>query len=279
MVDVRHVLNIPDELLTPLTTEGPMEGSDPTLYSSLIWQSKFHLIANSISNRLLSQPQISAGDALRSKDVIELWKDGLPDFFNINIEPKVTFDWYLFARSKLWWRFWNLKILITRPFLLRWTVRQRTTEPSRAEVEESECRRVCIDSARLTISSIQDYVLKNSLTRLSSWYALYFLFHAALVPLVCLRTDPQSPDAVSWKEDVSTAKFLLQVIFTDYSLARRCLDVLGQLAPQPWTEGDGSYSQNPEETGPQDSTFWASDPFLGWPEFVEEFQESSFIME
>jgi hypothetical protein len=57
----------------------------------------------------------------------------------------------------------------------------------------------------------------------------FFLFHAALVPMLCLRASPGSHDVGAWVQDVNTVKFLLETSFATYALAQRCLDVINQL--------------------------------------------------
>lgn len=59
----------------------------------------------------------------------------------------------------------------------------------------------------------------------------FFLFHATLIPMLCLRAAPESADAPTWVQDVNTAKFLLESSFGNYALAIRCLDVINQLLP------------------------------------------------
>lgn len=59
----------------------------------------------------------------------------------------------------------------------------------------------------------------------------FFLFHATLVPMLCLRAAPESHLASSWIQDVNTAKLLLESSFTKYALASRCLSVINQLLP------------------------------------------------
>ncbi|KIW01439.1 uncharacterized protein PV09_07197 [Verruconis gallopava] len=241
-IDVKPVLNIPDESLTPSTTILPMESNVPTIYSNLIHQSTFHRLTNSMANRLLSTNPPSTNEALRMYTAIQAWKKALPYFFDIEQPPAASMDWYLFARSKLAWRTWNFQLLIMRPFLLRWAKRQSRDTTAEDGTEEKRCREICIESANLTIASIQQYVSTNTLPRLHAWYALFFLFHAALVPMLCLRASPASPDAGKWIQDIGTVKFLLETSFTTYSLAQRCLDVINQVLPS-GTSSDWSPTQ------------------------------------
>jgi transcriptional regulatory protein GAL4 len=172
--DVGPVTNIPDELLTPSTTMLPTETSGPTIYSSLILQSQFHRLTNSMANRLLAANPPSAKETLKMHESILLYRNSLPDYFDVDQPPTMSADWYLFGRVKLAWRAWNFELLAMRPFLLRWA----KTNPKEAAdyqdtSEEAQCRQLCINCAHATIASINEYVVVTSpLPRLHAWYAL-----------------------------------------------------------------------------------------------------------
>lgn len=169
------------QLLTPSTILAPTEQTEPTIYSSLIVQSEFHVVANSISNRLLSRPSVSASEALQLNTPLRSWEASLPNYFQVSAPLVSTDEWYIFAKAKLAWRLWNLRILLTRPILLQRAAQLHSLPgiPSFEDTNDAAvCQKLCIDSAHLTICSIEDYVLHNSLTRLSSWYALYVSLRA-----------------------------------------------------------------------------------------------------
>jgi transcriptional regulatory protein GAL4 len=157
--------------LTPRTTGLPQEVDEPTLYSALKTQSDFHLQTNHISNRLLADPGLSAEAALSIGGAMEQWTLSLPLYFQLNIQPTCHFRWYLFARARLWWRFWNLKIIVFRHILLRRAIADRGQVPDiAASAEQEECKRLCVEAARFTIDSICRYSMQE-LTRLEGWYA------------------------------------------------------------------------------------------------------------
>lgn len=196
------------------------------------------------------------------------------------------------VRNRLLWRNWNLTILIYRPILLRWAARRwaplsgsgtATPDAGSEDPFETECRLRCLQNARLTISSISDYMANYMCTRLGAWYMLYvfpfhtyyyqgllstrtttasnvtnsyFLFQAGLIPIVFLMTDPSNPEAASWLQDIETTKSLL----THPSLgtnrfATRCLEVINRLLGPPThpmpqgipTEGDQLNPQHQQQ--------------------------------
>lgn len=149
----------------------PHEVNEPTIYSSLKAQSNFHLHTNHVSNRLLADPGLSAGAALVIGNTMDTWSQTLPPYFQLNIQPTRQFRWYLFARARIWWRFWNLKIIVFRQILLRRAIADRGQIPdSAASPEQEECKRICVEAAHSTIQSICQYAAQE-LTRLEGWYA------------------------------------------------------------------------------------------------------------
>ena len=152
----------------------PQEVDEPTLYSSLIAQAEFHLAGNKVLRRLLSSPSLLAGEALDLNAVLTRWHATIPSYFRLDQPPASSSDWYLFARSRLWWKFWNLQITLTRPFLHQWVSRRFESQHNLdGDREEQECKSLCTHGAHETITSIGDYIHQNKMSRVASWYALY----------------------------------------------------------------------------------------------------------
>lgn len=282
------------QLLTPSTTTIPAETLEPTIYSGLHAQSDLHLIANSISHRLLRSPPISAEEALTLNKSLETWAVQVPSYFQPSLEQKHFEPWYLLSRSRLWWRYWNFQIILFRSILFRTAVK-KIESPSafNSARDEAQCRNLCVKSAHETIESIKSYTDLEPVTRLAGWYCLYvmavppssdsywslppsryFLFHATMIPCVCIRADPNSPDAVQWRADIETARLMLSTTFSDNSLAGRALEVIQRVFPQPVSHFDLPIPQRPEDATidfslwPFDSTDSSS---MGWLDFGGNF--------
>lgn len=151
--------------------ELPLESAGPTLYSSLKIQSEFHLHTNHISNRLLAEPGLSAEAALALDGSMQAWVQTIPPYFQLHYQPASQMRWYLFARSRLWWRMWNLRIIIYRHILLRRAISERGQIPDQAtQSSQEDCKRNCLDAAHSTVISIHQYSLQG-MTRLEGWYA------------------------------------------------------------------------------------------------------------
>lgn len=178
--------------MTPTTTTLPAESPGPTIYSGLIAQASFHLLTNSVYQRLISSPSLTPEDTLNLQKPIEEWYNSLPSYLQhpqlpLSMQPTHPDpDSLALVRNRLLWRNWNLTILIYRPILLRWAARRwaplsgggpGTPDAGSEDPFETECRLRCLQNARLTISSISEYMANYMCTRLGAWYMLYVFPH------------------------------------------------------------------------------------------------------
>ncbi|KAK9413418.1 putative C6 transcription factor [Seiridium unicorne] len=273
-MDVHSVLNIDDESLTPRTEILPPESTGPTIYSGLKYQSSFHVQSNHISNRLLSASGISREEALSLNQTLESWSKTLPPYFQISHEPVSQEQWYLFARSKLWWRFWNMRIILFLQVLLGRSI-ERDNVPANnvPHAFDKTCRDICIEAAHLSIISIHQYLSRVNPSRVESWYSVFFIFHASLVMVLAILADNgSSPQLLSWQADIETVRQVFRHLLADNPLAARCADILDRiLQPEPdvlsldsmeflntpsydfltWPEGDGGLFSSHSWLGPR----------------------------
>jgi transcriptional regulatory protein GAL4 len=221
------------ETLTSQTTSLPIEIPHPTVYTSLICQSQFHLITNNIHHCLISNISPSAQELLAHSSTINAWEESIPSYLQLDSPDIQSDETFLFARYRLSWRSWNMKIILFRPVVLQWAARRQKLEngDDSETSEEFECRKRCIEAANATINSVSNFVAKNMISRLSTWYMLFFLFQAGLVPIICLTTDPTHPDCGIWLNDILTTKSLLSHTAATNRLAARCLSVFSRILP------------------------------------------------
>ena len=146
----------------------------PTIYTCVIAQSRFHLVTNSVHHRLISNPEPLPQERLDLERVIEVWEESVPYYFRLDFPAVQADDALLFARYRLSWRSWNLKIVLLRPVVLSWAARKRMSHASAEHdtPQEFACRRNCVQSARATITSIADFISNSAGSRLSTWYLL-----------------------------------------------------------------------------------------------------------
>lgn len=111
---------------------------------------------------------------------------------------------------------------------------------------------------------------------MACWYGLYFLFQAVLIPVICLRNDPQSPLADGWRGQVLQAVEVLELMVSLNPTAKRCLGVIQSLCGaylHPTVDGWG----RPTEESPQ--TQLANLYPLMWPTLeIGQFDGGDSIM-
>lgn len=157
------------------TTSLPAEVSHTTIYTPLICQSLFHAATNDLHHRLISTPSPLPRELIALNRTIDAWEKSIPSHFQLEETMIQLNETFLFARYRLSWRTWNLKILLSRPVVLHWAAKKRNMDESTSadSNEEIECRNVCVQSASATINSISDFLSKVTISRLSTWYMLY----------------------------------------------------------------------------------------------------------
>jgi transcriptional regulatory protein GAL4 len=87
----------------------------------------------------------------------------------------------------------------------------------------------CLHAASESVLLISDFWFSNERNVMTSWYGLYFLFQAILIPIICLRNDPTSNSAVSWRDQILCAIRVIESMSPLNLTAERCLNVVTSL--------------------------------------------------
>ncbi|ONH67690.1 Regulatory protein GAL4 [Cyberlindnera fabianii] len=240
MMDINEVSNINDDDLTMVGNQ-IQQVDYPTIYSGLIWQARFTLISTEIYNKLISNPPPGAQDCLQFNQKIVEFVHSLPDYFSENDaiaerashipgETKIP-EWLAFTRYRLIWRYKNLQIIVLRAFV--WQRVIGVKNPAVLEIASSPegklCRRICLESAHETILSVSEFIKNHEVSVVSSWYATFFLFHACLISVVCLCSDPTSKHASGWKGDIILSKQVLTRLAKGNPLADKFITQINNL--------------------------------------------------
>lgn len=248
-VDVRLPLNVFDSDITASSKDQP-EQECPTVYTSVKLQSQFHLLTNSIYERIISEPFPSAHDLLEwDQRYVQRWLDLIPSYFHEHQKIDRRFER---AHRVLFWRFRNLRIIMFRSFLLKNAVFiSRGRNDYEAEQEsETQGGRICLTECHNTLTSMNEYWSGGDHNRMDAWYTLYFLVPAAVMPLVCLRNNPMAVDAPTWRADVQLALNITERILPIYPAASSICDFINSLSAGFLTElSDPSLS--PTDQSPQ----------------------------
>ncbi|KAJ4289057.1 hypothetical protein N0V90_011399 [Kalmusia sp. IMI 367209] len=229
-VEVSLPLNVNDRALTNLSRSLPNEVDHVTTFSAVIMQSRFHMLTNDIYTRVISMPFPSATELVRLDDtLIGKWDSSVPSWYrqNSSIPPK-----FATGHAIMWWRLYNFRIIMYRPYVMRRVLQARAPDNSNSNVvppavQEAYSR--CLRDAEASITSISDFWVSTSPTRLSAWYALYFLFQASLIPCVCLRNEPNTPSSASWRTQVNQTLHTMRLISTLNPSAQECYNVIQRL--------------------------------------------------
>tara|TARA_R110002003_G_scaffold68_27_gene6269 strand:- start:3030 stop:5210 length:2181 start_codon:yes stop_codon:yes gene_type:complete len=227
-VEVHLPLNVSDRSLTNLSRTLPGEADHVTTFSSVIMQSKFHMLTNDIYTRVISMPFPSASELVRLDDtLIGNWESSVPEWYRQDASMPSQFAT---SHAIMWWRLRNFRIIMYRPYVIRRVLQARSqdgVEVVPAAVQEAYHR--CLREAEGSILAISDFWSSSPSTRMSAWYALYFLFQASLIPCVCLRNEPTASTSDNWRTQISRTLLTMQLLSSVNPSAQECYNVLQRL--------------------------------------------------
>lgn len=224
-IDAKLPINILDSNITPLSTELPIQASEPTIYSSLRLQALFHIFSNSIYERIISDPFPTTQELLNwDQEYLERWKSLIPPYFH---EDAIVENCFKLAHCVIHWRYKNLRIIMYRTILLKRVL--MTSDTFRDEFD-SRAGEICLQECNSTIYSMYNFWLQNqSPNRRDAWYSLFFLIPAVVMPLICLRNDPNSANSDIWRSDINTSKEILQKIMKICPPAEKIINLINSL--------------------------------------------------
>ncbi|KAL6817659.1 fungal-specific transcription factor domain-containing protein [Trichoderma camerunense] len=270
-VDVELPINVHDTDLTISTTQRPPPADTTTVYSHLRAQCSFHMATCNIYERMISNTFPTAKEMTTLDDIsICPWLASLPHYFQPHaIQPPK----YAFCHATLQWRYRNLRILAYRPFLVRRAMSGSEWGQDQDNLDDPESIDLafqrCLDASRESVELISSFWFNNSQTMMASWYGLYFLFQAVLIPIVCLRNNPQSDMAGAWRNQIRESIRVLESMMRLNPTASRCLRVVTSLTEP--------YISNEEEINEPTQESW-QDQLTGlypmmWPELGSDFAQ------
>ncbi|KAJ0107914.1 hypothetical protein J7T55_007126 [Diaporthe amygdali] len=226
-VEVSLPRNVHDRELTPNSLNYPPETEDITPYTAVRTQAAFHVATNFIYRRVIGKPLPSAEELVElDKERIEPWIKSIPPYFaeSAKVPPK-----YTFAHVTISWRYRNFRIIMYRPFVIRKAFRARDGRNLDETPASLHAYNTCLADAKYTIQSISNYWVNSEQGRMAAWYALYFIFQAALIPCICLRNLPLSDQAADWRQQINTTLQIIAGLAPLNASAQRCYGVIAEL--------------------------------------------------
>jgi mannosyl-oligosaccharide alpha-1,2-mannosidase len=165
--------NIHEEDLVSDSAPYPPEVDGISRYTYLRVQSSYHLKTMGIYNRLIMPPFPRAAELIALDDEhIGSWLAQIPPYYSA-YPPAGSL--YALGIGITKWRYRNLRIVMYRPFLVKWAL---TSAPYPYDQQSlgtnSEAMAVfrCLDAAKETIFLIEEYWTSRSHSRLTAWYVL-----------------------------------------------------------------------------------------------------------
>ena len=226
-IEIQLPLNVADSDITASTQRLPTEVQEVTLYTHVRCQARFHLATSEIYSKLISAQFPSAKDMLQADDWhLVGWLRNLPACFQEN--ALVTTRYHL-CHSILQWRWRNFRILMYRPYLMRRFMAKRRSQDLSGSTSEDDAMQRCLTAAQESIHMIATYWQTGAQNVLANWYALYFLFQATLIPVICLRNEPHSNLASGWRNSVNAALESISDMTRINTAASRCYAVVMKL--------------------------------------------------
>lgn len=224
-VEVALPLNVDDRDLTHASSTLPAPKLGITTYSSVTSQARFHLATNDIYARVISMQPPTAAEVLQLDDqLLESWRIVWAD------EPFEVPPKFQLSRKVMEWRYRNFRIIMYRSFLIKHILRIRSGSPRRA-VDPATRAAIdrCLTEAQATIDSIHEYCFSTVQICFASWYCLYFLFQASLIPTIMLRNDPTAEHAASWRSQIQTVLRVTESMHTINPASRECQQIIVRL--------------------------------------------------
>ncbi|KAI1309796.1 fungal-specific transcription factor domain-containing protein [Xylaria venustula] len=222
-VDARLPRNIDDKDLQ-FTSLVPPEVDYPTTYSAIIAQTRLAKIAEGIYQEFLLAKTAGTKVDYRVAELMEQslneWRQNLPNYFTAEGIP----SWFSAPRAIVLWKEQNLRIL-----LWRGSQECHSFLPNK-QLAGSKCLDVAMQSTHdiATFCTTNEIVLNQGIV----WYAVYFLFQAALVlEASYLQSSRQKKDEeVSGREHtLFQARSCLVVLAQKNHSAKRCIEVLDSI--------------------------------------------------
>ncbi|GJC97001.1 fungal specific transcription factor [Colletotrichum higginsianum] len=177
----------------------------------LIENIKFCKIATQIQDLLAISPLLRADDRCNLDGQLVNWYTSLP--WLLRTTDPCAEPLYI-ARCIMKWRYQNLRMLLHRPVLL--SLASNSALPQLAE-QDITAIETCRELAKQTIEDVAREWTRN---QMSGWNAVWFLYQAAMIPLVSIFWEWNSPRVPDWHQQIETILDLLEAM-EDWSLAAK----------------------------------------------------------
>ncbi|KAL1968617.1 hypothetical protein VTN77DRAFT_1443 [Rasamsonia byssochlamydoides] len=196
--------------------------SGPTVYSMLIADIEFSRLASRIQERLIASPLLPFSEMLTLDAHLVCWHESLPSYLRA---PNPCPKWLVQPRASSKWRYQNFRIILHRPILLDAVLRRVGFQE--LDADQKVCVRKCQSLARTAIDSIGSEWSEN---QFSGWPAVWYLFQACMIPLLCLYSFKDDAHHVDdWNQQVQKSIDLLREMGPWSVAAKRSCELISML--------------------------------------------------
>ncbi|KAK3991387.1 lactose regulatory protein LAC9 [Cladorrhinum sp. PSN332] len=179
----------------------------------LIENIKFCKIATQIQDMLAITPLLRTEDRCSIDSQLVNWYTSLP--WLLRTTDPCAEPLYM-ARCIMKWRYQNLRMLLHRPVLL-----SLASSGLNPHTQACDADLAAIETCReLAAQTIEDIAREWTRNQMSGWNAVWFLYQAAMVPLVSVFWQWGSPRVPEWLKQIEAVLDLLEVM-EEWSLAAR----------------------------------------------------------
>ncbi|KAL2814004.1 hypothetical protein BJX63DRAFT_442664 [Aspergillus granulosus] len=194
----------------------------------LVENIEFIKVASKIQESLATPPALTHTEMYDLDAQLQQWRNNLPPILkDSESHPESIYS----VRTVMRWRFYTQRMLLYRPTLLNQTMRRIPFIAIRAD-ERTAIERCC-ESAETVIFEIAQTTYMN---RMIGWNAVWFIFQATMVPLICLSGIGISIDdnnsvtlSESYKRQVEAAILALGRMRSYSPTAGRTSEVISSL--------------------------------------------------
>ncbi|KAI3573096.1 fungal-specific transcription factor domain-containing protein [Fusarium oxysporum f. sp. albedinis] len=177
---------------------------------------KFCKIATEIQDMLAVTPFLNPKDRTHLDELLVDWYNDLPILLRSDEECSEPLN---LTRCIMRWRYWNLRMLLYRPSLLDGAAKCGSLPTPAQDYAAIE---TCQELSKITIEDIASRWMSH---QMSGWNAVWFLYQAAMIPLLSILWQPESPSVAEWREQVQIILELFEEM-EDWSLTARCSRVV-----------------------------------------------------
>ncbi len=179
----------------------------------LIENIKFCKIATQIQDMLAITPLLRTEDRCNIDAQLDNWYTSLP--WLLRTTDPCAEPLYM-ARCIMKWRYQNLRMLLHRPVLL-----SLASSGLNPHTQACDADLAAIETCRdLAAQTIDDMAREWARNQMSGWNAVWFLYQAAMVPLVSIFWQWGCPRVPEWLKQIEAVIDLLEAM-EEWSLAAR----------------------------------------------------------